>query len=85
MISLPESICALCSNVFPRQKVDEQIASEHPHLRQSTIKVIQAYHPSWTEEQSVCAPCWSSYRDAGRILNIMKSTRPQNAPVGLAA
>jgi hypothetical protein len=45
MISIPESICPLCSQVFPRDLLREHIISEHPRLRHSTIKVIQAYHP----------------------------------------
>jgi hypothetical protein len=78
MISFPESICPLCSQFFARDLLHEHIASEHADLRQRTIKVIQAYHPSWVEQHGACEPCWRSYRDAGRILNIMKRAKPQN-------
>lgn len=89
MISFPESICPLCSQVFPREFLQKHIASEQPHLRHRTIKVIQAYHPGWVEDHGACGPCWSSYREAGRILNQMKGASPQNAagfwkPVELA-
>lgn len=79
MISSPESICPLCSQVFPRELLYRHITSEHPRLRHSTIKVIQAYHPGWVEDHGACGPCWNSYRNAGRILSVMKSARPQSA------
>jgi hypothetical protein len=89
MISFPESICPLCSQVFARQLLREHIASEPPRLRHVTIKVIQAYHPGWVEDDGACGPCWRAYRNAGRILEVMKSVRPQNAaacwnPIGHA-
>jgi hypothetical protein len=88
--SFPESICPLCSQVFTREQLHQHIASESQRLRRSTIKVIQAYHPGWVEDDGACGSCWRSYRDAGRILNVMKSARPQNAacpwkPTELAA
>ncbi len=90
MIPIPDSICPLCSQVFPRELLIGHITSEPPRLRQRTIKVIRAYHPGWTEEHGACGPCWRSYREASRILNLMKSARPQNAdgfrgPPALAA
>ncbi len=86
----PESICPLCSQVFPSESLYKHIAFEHPSLRHNTIKVIQAYHPSWAEDHGACGPCWRSYRDAGRILNIIKGAKPQDAasswkPADLAA
>jgi hypothetical protein len=78
MISYPESICPLCSRVFAREQLHEHIATEHPLLRQTTIKVIQAYHLGWVEEHGACMRCWKSYRDAGQALNIMKGARPPN-------
>jgi|ERR1039458_3578459 hypothetical protein len=79
MISIPESICPLCSQIFPRNLLYKHITSEHPRLRHSTIKVIQAYHPGWAEDHGACGPCWSSYRQASRMFNQMKSAKPQNA------
>lgn len=70
-----ESICPLCSQVFPREQIHEHSTSEHPLLRQRTIQVIQAYHPGWVEERGACEACWKSYRDAGRILNVLKEAR----------
>ena len=77
MISFPESICPLCSQIFVRERLHEHIDSEHPRLRQSTIKVIQAYHPGWHEDHGACGPCWCSFRDAGRILNMIRSAKPE--------
>jgi hypothetical protein len=90
MISIPESICPLCSQVFPRELLREHINAEHPRLRHNTIKVIQAYHPSWVEDHGACGPCWRSYREASRMFSQMKSARPQSAagswkPAELAA
>jgi hypothetical protein len=81
MISLPDSICPLCSQIYARELLHEHIASEHLRLRQTITKLIQAYHPGWVEDHGACAPCWKSYRDAGRVLNMMKSARPHNTSV----
>ena len=81
MNSIPDSICPLCSQVFPRELLREHINSEHSRLRHSTIKVIQAYHPGWVEDHGACEPCWRSYREASRMFNQMKIARPQN-PAG---
>jgi|ERR1039458_1912132 hypothetical protein len=81
MNSVPDSICPLCSQVFPRELLREHINSEHSRLRHSTIKVIQAYHPGWVEDHGACEPCWRSYREASRMFNQMKIARPQN-PAG---
>jgi hypothetical protein len=80
MIPIPESICPLCSQVFPSELLREHINSEHPRLRHSTIKVIQAYHPGWVEDHGACEPCWRSYREASRMFNQMKSAKPKNPP-----
>ena len=80
MIPIPESICPLCSQVFPSELLREHIDSEHPRLRHSTIKVIQAYHPGWVEDHGACEPCWRSYREASRMFNQMKSAKPKNPP-----
>jgi hypothetical protein len=77
MIPSPESICPLCSQVFLREQLYQHIASEHLRSRDSTIKVIQAYHPGWLQDHGACEPCWRSYREAGRMLKQMKSARPQ--------
>ena len=79
MNSYPESICPLCSQVFASELLYQHIASEHPRIRHSTIKVIQAYHPGWAEDHGACGPCWKSYREAGQVLSIIKGARPQNA------
>ena len=50
---------------------------EHPRVRETTITVIQAYHAGWTTEHGACEPCWKSFRDAARILRVLKQTRPQ--------
>jgi hypothetical protein len=76
VILCSESICPLCSQVFPSEMLQNHIASEHPRLRHRTIKVIQAYHPGWLEEHGACGPCWRSYRDASQILNVIKCTKP---------
>lgn len=81
MISFPDSICPLCSQVFAREHLHEHIAAEQPRLRQSTIKLIQGYHPGWVEDHGACGPCWRSYRDAGQALNAMKRGRSQSTPV----
>jgi hypothetical protein len=79
MTSSFDSICPLCSTIYPQETLHESIAAEHSKIRQSTIKVIQAYHPGWKEGHGACPPCWSSYRDAGRILNVLKASKPINA------
>ena len=78
MIALSETICPLCSQPFPTAQLHQHIASEHPLWRHGTIKVIQAYHPGWIEEQGACESCWKSFREAGRVLNQLKGSRPQN-------
>lgn len=72
MIFSPEGICPLCSHAVGSDLLHEHIASETPRVRERTISVIQAYHGRWLEEQGACGPCWKSYRDAGRVLSILK-------------
>ena len=90
MISFPEGICPLCSRVLAPELLRNHIVFEDPRMRQSTIQVIQAYHPSWVEDHGACEPCWRSYRDAVQMVAVMKSARRQTAagcwnPVPLAA
>lgn len=75
----PMTACPLCSRVLPHEQLYEHIASERARFRHSTIKVIQAYHPGWIEDQGACGRCWRSYRDASQIVNVLKGIRPQNA------
>lgn len=81
MTELPDGICPLCSQIFPQEHLHAHIGSEHPRLRHTTILVIQAYHPGWLESHGACQPCWKSYRDAGRVLDLLKSGRAQNLGV----
>ncbi len=77
MNGLPETACPLCSRVHPREKLYDHIAAEHPRLRLSTVRVIQGYHPGWVEAHGACQPCWASFREAGRILSLLKGARLQ--------
>ena len=72
MIMFPEGICPLCSQVVGLDLLHQHIASESARVRERTISVIQAYHEGWLEEQGACEACWKSYRDAGRVLSIIK-------------
>ena len=78
MSSLPDHICPLCSQVRPREQIHEHIASEHPLLRLNTIKVIHAHHPWWSPEDGACEPCWKSFRDASRALEMLRHARQRN-------
>ena len=78
MNAVLQSICPLCSQVFQSELLHDHIVSEGPRLRHSTIKIIQGYHPGWVEDHGACGVCWRSYRDAGQILNMMKSARLQH-------
>ncbi len=42
-----------------------------------TIQVIQAYHEGWSTEDGACEPCWRSFREAGRILHVLRQTKPK--------
>ncbi len=75
----PGSTCPLCLQLCPRESLHRHIAAEHPRLRHSTIRVIQAYHPGWEEEYGACEACWRSYRQASRMFNLMRSARRQVA------
>jgi hypothetical protein len=77
MILLTESICPLCSQVFPTAQLHEHIISEHPQVRKQTINVIQAYHPGWAAEHGACEPCWRSFRSASSIIQMLQSSKPQ--------
>jgi len=73
-----EAICPLCSQIHAREKLYSHISEEPPRVREATIKVIRAYHKGWLAEHGACEPCWKSFRDAGRILIVLKQTRPQS-------
>ena len=79
MTVVPEAICPLCSQVRSRAELHESILAEDPRVRRRTIQVIQSYHPGWAEDDGACESCWRSYRDASRILDVMKSTKAPDA------
>ena len=79
MSVISEGICPLCARVRPRAELDESILAEEPRVGRRTIQVIQSYHPGWVEHQGACESCWRSYRDAGRILKVIESTRARDA------
>lgn len=75
MISFPESICPLCSQLFLREELFQHISCEHDQLRERTIRMIQAYHAGWLAEHGACGSCWRSFREAGRVLSMLKHSR----------
>ena len=79
MMAFSDGICPLCSRFLPREQLINHIASEHPRVRQSTIQVIRSFYPGWLEEHGACGICWRSYREAGRILEALKRSRPQSS------
>ena len=79
MTESPDSICPLCSEVLPRELLHEHIAVETVRTRERTVRVIESYHPGWLEIHGACPACWKSYREAGQVITILKSTRPQRA------
>ena len=72
-----DALCPLCSQVYSREKLHTHIAAEEERVRTKTIRVIQAYHQGWSAEHGACLPCWKSFRDAGRILNLIQQTKPK--------
>ena len=70
---------ARCARKSFRAGLYDHIGAEHAKLRENTIQVIQAYYPGWSEERGACENCWKSYRDAGRILSLLKAARPRDA------
>ncbi len=77
MEAFPEAICPLCSKVHPRERLYSHIEAEHERVRKKTIEVIKAYHEGWSAGDGACEPCWRSFRDAGRILNLLKQMKPK--------
>lgn len=77
MNALPEGICPLCSQVYLRERLHSHIALEHERVREKTIQVIQAYHDDWAAEHGACEPCWKSFREAARVLSLLKQTKSQ--------
>ncbi len=77
MNTFSEAICPLCSRVFALDRLHLHIAIEDGRVREKTIQVIQAYHEGWSVEDGACEPCWRSFREAGRILNFLKQTKPK--------
>ena len=75
-----QSVCSLCRREVPRAELQEHIQTEHPFLRHDTIKLIQAYHPGWQEEQGACWSCWKAYRQATQMLHVLKASSPVLSP-----
>lgn len=75
MDPIADGICPLCSQVHPHDSLHSHISSEHARVRAQTIEVIQAYHKGWAPGDGACEPCWKSFRDAGRILKVIKQTK----------
>ncbi len=82
MNDFPEAICPLCSRVKLRERLHSHIADEHPRLRAKTVELIQAYHGDWAVEDGACEPCWRSFRDAGRVLSVLKQMQPRRPDSG---
>ena len=79
MNSTPLSACPICSRVLPHDQLYDHMALESPQARQNTIRVIQGHHADWLAEQGVCEPCWKSFRDAGRVLHMLKAAHKPTA------
>ncbi len=75
MNTYSEGICPLCSQVCLRERLHSHIAEEQARMRERTIQVIQGYHAGWSVEDGACVPCWRSFREAGRILSLLKQTK----------
>lgn len=73
----PEAICPLCSQVYLREQLRSHIARERERVREQTIQVIQAYHKDWAAEHGACEPCWKSFREAARVLSLLRQTKRQ--------
>ena len=80
---LSDGICPLCSQVFPIPELHTHIGSEHPRSKRNSIIVIQAYHKGWVEAHGACEACWKSFRDAGRIMDLLKQSQPQTPRAGV--
>ncbi len=79
MSSLAENVCPFCVKSFPHEQLHNHIYAEHPRVRYNTRQVIRAYHPGWVEAAGACEPCWKSFRDAGRILDALRTAKQQKA------
>ncbi len=77
METLSDAICPLCSKVCLRERLYSHIDSEHQRVRERTIEVIQGYHEGWSADDGACEPCWKSFREAGRVLNLLKQVKPK--------
>ncbi len=75
-VEYSEGICPLCSQFHEKERLHSHIKAEHLRVQEATIRVIQAYNKGWTVEHGACEPCWKSFRDAGRILIVLKQTNP---------
>jgi hypothetical protein len=73
------SVCPICSRVLPQEQLYDHLALESPRLRQNTIKLIQGYHADWVLEHGACPSCRKSFRDAGRILHMLKGAQRPGA------
>jgi hypothetical protein len=79
MTKLPDAICPLCSEVFPRKLLYQHVEREPIQVRERTVRVIQSVRPHWVEDYGACAACWKSYREAGQVIGILKSLRQGEA------
>ncbi len=70
-----ESVCPLCSQVCLREQLYSHITCECERTREQTVQIIQAHHKGWTDEHGACEPCWKSFREAARILSLLKQAR----------
>ena len=82
MNTFPEGICPLCSQVYLREHLHAHIAREHERVREKTIQVIRGYHEDWVAEHGACEPCWKSFREAARVLSLLKQTKRQRPGYG---
>ena len=80
MNTFPDGICPLCSQIYMRERLHAHIAREHERVRDKTIQVIRGYHENWRAEHGACEPCWKSFREAARVLSLLKETKRQ--PLG---
>ncbi len=75
-----DGFCPICLRNCSPEQLHAHIRSEDPRRRQKTIEVIRAYNPGWSPEHGACESCWNSFRDAGRVLAMLKGAN-QRHPV----
>jgi CheY-like chemotaxis protein len=74
-----DQVCPLCHDSARVAEIPGRLRREHDD-HASTVEMIKALNPEWTEQNGLCQRCWKFYVGLAHVVNFLRS--PDVPPKG---